>query len=303
MNDISNHGNVKKYSFIVGHRYGGSVISQVSEWVEKRRSLCFAEIVSVHSLHPMHAAQLGDFDLVDPKLIPVNVTKCEFSNVNEVTVPAYFETARPDLIFVMGLRQILAPDFLQRLAALRITVLGFHPAPLPQFPGASPIQHAVSFNVLDWAVSCFEIKDGPVDAGPLISVDRFDLPKSVDATYLDAMVSTTIASRVATIMENSGHYVHLKGQRPRGQLLPQLPRTNAWLDPNQKTEELAKKIKMYAKPYLGAYLTLNGSAKRVYGMECTSADVTGDIGKVLSMDDSSVDLHCLEGVIRFYLKC
>ena len=71
-------------------------------------------------------------------------------------------------VVLAGYMQLLRPVFLERF---RDRVINVHPALLPQFPGAHPIEDALAAGVAETGATVHYVDDG-VDTGPVIVQER-----------------------------------------------------------------------------------------------------------------------------------
>jgi phosphoribosylglycinamide formyltransferase 1 len=73
-----------------------------------------------------------------------------------------------ELVVCAGYMQLLRPGFLQRFPG---RVVNVHPAPLPDFPGAHPLEDLLAAGVTEAAATVHYVDDG-VDTGPVIASER-----------------------------------------------------------------------------------------------------------------------------------
>lgn len=82
-----------------------------------------------------------------------------------------------DLVVCAGYMRVVTPAFLKRFPR---RVINLHPALLPAFPGATPIEDAMAYGVRVTGVTVHFVDDG-IDTGPVI------LQQSVDIEYNDTV--------------------------------------------------------------------------------------------------------------------
>ncbi len=80
------------------------------------------------------------------------------------------------LVVLAGYMQLLDPAF---LAVFPRSVINVHPALLPAFPGANPIQDQIAYGVKVSGVTVHFVDDG-VDTGPIILQEAVTLPYTRD---------------------------------------------------------------------------------------------------------------------------
>jgi len=70
-----------------------------------------------------------------------------------------------ELIICAGYMQLLTPSFLERFPG---RVVNVHPAPLPDFPGAHPLEDLLAAGASEAAATVHYV-DGGIDTGPVIA--------------------------------------------------------------------------------------------------------------------------------------
>lgn len=80
-----------------------------------------------------------------------------------------------DLVVLAGYMRVVTPEFLKRFTH---RVINLHPALLPAFPGATPIEDAMAYGVRVTGVTVHFVDEG-IDTGPVI------LQQPVDIEYND----------------------------------------------------------------------------------------------------------------------
>jgi phosphoribosylglycinamide formyltransferase-1 len=73
-----------------------------------------------------------------------------------------------DLVVCAGFMHLLRPNFLERFPG---RIVNTHSAPLPEFPGAHPIEDVLAAGVSETAATVHFVDEG-VDAGPVIAAER-----------------------------------------------------------------------------------------------------------------------------------
>jgi phosphoribosylglycinamide formyltransferase-1 len=89
-----------------------------------------------------------------------------------------------DLVVCAGYMHLLRPSFLERFPG---RVVNTHSAPLPDFPGAHPIEDVLAAGVPETAATVHYVDEG-VDSGPVIAAERVPVLETDDAETLRARV-------------------------------------------------------------------------------------------------------------------
>lgn len=96
----------------------------------------------------------------------------------------WIESKKPDLGVIVAYGSILKADALEIPARGWINV---HYSLLPEYPGASPVQHALLDGKQSTGVTVFQLDDG-VDTGPILMSRSMDIPSIATAgTLLDEL--------------------------------------------------------------------------------------------------------------------
>jgi len=102
-----------------------------------------------------------------------------FQKISSSETLEAIRSLRPDIIFVLGLSQLLPPELL-RIAPLG--VIGSHPALLPENRGRHPLIWALVKGLSKSGLTFFYIDEG-VDSGDIIMQREFPIP--IDSTAQD----------------------------------------------------------------------------------------------------------------------
>jgi phosphoribosylglycinamide formyltransferase-1 len=89
-----------------------------------------------------------------------------------------------DLVVCAGYMHLLRPAFLDRFPG---RVVNTHSAPLPDFPGAHPIEDVLAAGVPETAATVHYVDEG-VDSGPVIAVERVPVERGDTVETLRARV-------------------------------------------------------------------------------------------------------------------
>jgi phosphoribosylglycinamide formyltransferase-1 len=89
-----------------------------------------------------------------------------------------------DLVVCAGYMHLLRPVFLERFPG---RVVNTHSAPLPDFPGAHPIEDVLAAGVPETAATVHYVDEG-VDSGPVIAVERVPVRAGDTVSSLKARV-------------------------------------------------------------------------------------------------------------------
>jgi len=96
----------------------------------------------------------------------------------------WFEERSVQLVVCAGFMWLLRPPFLDRYAG---RIVNTHSAPLPDFPGAHPIEDVLAAGVRETAATVHYVDEG-IDTGPVIAAERVPVLPEDTADTLRARV-------------------------------------------------------------------------------------------------------------------
>jgi phosphoribosylglycinamide formyltransferase 1 len=100
---------------------------------------------------------------------------------------AYLKQRGVRLVVLAGYMQLLDPGFLSQFPQ---SVVNVHPALLPAFPGAHPIEDQIAYGVKVSGVTVHFVDEG-VDTGPIILQEAVTLPYTRDDKEILAVLHRT----------------------------------------------------------------------------------------------------------------
>ena len=105
-------------------------------------------------------------------------------DAHDAAMAEWFEARGVRLVVCAGYMWLLRPAFLDRYGG---RIVNTHSAPLPEFPGAHPIEDVLAAGVPETAATVHYVDEG-VDTGPVIAVERVPVLPGDTADSLRARV-------------------------------------------------------------------------------------------------------------------
>ena len=105
-------------------------------------------------------------------------------DARDAAMADWLEARQVDLVVCAGYMHLLTPSFLDRFPG---RVVNTHSAPLPEFPGAHPIEDVLAAGVRETAATVHYVDEG-IDTGAVIASERVPVLPGDDATTLRARV-------------------------------------------------------------------------------------------------------------------
>jgi phosphoribosylglycinamide formyltransferase 1 len=105
-------------------------------------------------------------------------------DARDAAMADWLEAGQVDLVVCAGYMHLLTPSFLDRFPG---RVVNTHSAPLPEFPGAHPIEDVLAAGVGETAATVHYVDEG-IDTGAVIASERVPVLPGDDVAALRARV-------------------------------------------------------------------------------------------------------------------
>jgi len=254
------------------------------------------EVVGVLGFEPTSTALVSGYARMDGVAAASGIPYLGFKQINTSAVEQQLREWKPDVLFVVGLSQLIRRPLLD--LALK-GCIGFHPTRLPKGRGRAP----TAWIVLDRcpaAASFFLMGEG-ADDGPLFVQQDFDVDESDDATSvlrktLDAMVlaldhwlpqlKAGAWAPTPQVEENATWY---GVRRPEDGAID-------WLE---SAENICRLIRAATRPHPGAYTFLREHKLTVWKSRVEeNLPIKGVVGRILKKEaDDSLLVQAGDGLL------
>lgn len=221
-----------------------------------------APIHGVVTLAPEAAARRSGTADYAPLCARFGVPLHRVSDINGPEAKGILAALAPDVAFVIGWHQILRPPV---LALARLGMIGAHASLLPRNRGSAPINWALingdrtTGNTLMWLAP-------DVDAGDVIDQVEFDITPYDTCATLYRKVAESNRDMLLALLP-----ALLRGERPGtpqiqdgGPLLPRRRPADGLVNWGVSSRVLYDFIRALARPYPGAFSTLEGARFRIW---------------------------------------
>lgn len=239
-------------------------------------------ITCVLGLDESHAGRVSDYRSLRKLATEAGLPYRSFDKVVEPGVRAFLEAHPPDLLFVVGLSQ-LVPEEMFSLAPGG--VIGFHPTPLPQGRGRAPVAWTILLEQ-PAAANLFFLTAG-ADEGDIIEQRPVDVRPDDYARQLIDRTNTVLEQMVIDLAP-----AIRSGTLPRQ---PQDHRAATWygrrrpsdglIDWAAPVQDVYRLIRACSHPYPGAFTYYEDERVVVWRAKPHGrADHFGTLGQVLRVD-------------------
>lgn len=238
-----------------------------------------APVVGVLGLDPAAAGGVSGYRDLGPVAKASAIEHCPFRRLDEPAAEQRLRAWEPDLVFVVGLSQLVGADL---LSIATTGFVGFHPTALPAGRGRAPI----AWLVLDGApaAATFFLLDDGVDAGPILHQEPIDLDPGDTAGDLEVKISSAIDRALdawlpvllggkATCEPQDEAAATYRGRRTE---------RDGRIDWSAPAAQIDRLVRASTRPHPGAYTYAGGSRLRVWETELADGRHRGVTGRVLA---------------------
>jgi methionyl-tRNA formyltransferase len=241
------------------------------------------KLVGVLGLSPLKSANVSGYCRLDDLAISANIPYVEFKNVNNPEIIDIIRQWSLDLLFVVGLSQLIKKEL---LSIPRLGCVGFHPTWLPKGRGRAPVAW-LTLEGCPGAATFFLMDDG-ADSGPILAQEPFfvseddyatdvteKLELAIDAA-LDRWLPRLLTGEWQPVVQRPDHATFYGKRAPEDALI-------IW---EWSAERIYSLIRAASRPYPGAYTYLGYHRLIIWRAKTeTSLPYKGAIGRIVHADN------------------
>jgi methionyl-tRNA formyltransferase len=241
-----------------------------------------ANVVGVLELIPPDPSVVSGFTRLNDVAAEWNVPCVGFQNINAPEIVAQVRDWQPDLLFVVGLSQLVKAEL---LSVPSLACVGFHPTALPRGRGRAP----VAWLVLDATpgAATFFVMDEGADSGPILVQEPFDVSPTDDAASVTAALEAAIERALDRWLPKllAGEW----NPQPQDDTLATYHGKRApedgWIDWSRPAVEIDALIRAAGRPHPGAYTYFKDRKLIVWQSQLDrTTPYRGVVGRVLLTD-------------------
>lgn len=201
-----------------------------------------------------------------------------FSNV--VDCEPELRAFRPDLLFAVGLSQIVPLEMLQ---LPRLGGVGFHPTALPRGRGRAAIAWMVR-NLEDGAGTFFGMREG-VDDGPIYAQVAFSVTEADDASTVEAKLLRAEAVALDRWLPSlrEGKWVGTEQDHRQATWYGRRAPADGRVDWRMPREEILRLIRSSTRPHPGAFAQVGDHLVRFWRASPDETPFEGVPGRILDV--------------------
>lgn len=241
-----------------------------------------ANVVGVLELVPDDPAAISGFARLNDVAVEASVPCVGFQNINAPEIVAQVREWQPDLLFVVGLSQLVKTDL---LSVPKLACVGFHPTMLPRGRGRAPVAWLV-VDATPGAANFF-VMDAGTDSGPILVQEPFDVSPTDDAEQVTASLEQAIVRALDRWLPKllAGEWNPQPQDEAQATYHGKRAPEDGWIDWTKSAHEIHALIRAAGRPHPGAYSYLKDRKLLVWRAELDRVTpFRGVIGRVLLND-------------------
>ena len=280
---------MKRYLFIGSVDYSAHCL----------KALLDMKVDIVDILCPVKAAAAGNSDYVDLKTVAQEHSREVHYFKNIADEEEYIRNKKPDVIFVLGLSQIVPPSI---LSIPTIGCIGSHPALLPQNRGRHPIVWSLVNGLEKSGVTLFWLDEG-VDSGDIWVQKEFNIDLDDDAGSLynkSKDITVELLQEYLSELE-SGEAERIPQDHSQANYWPKRGFEDGEIDWKMGSKKIYDLIRALTNPYVGAHCRYQGNVCKIWKAQLVNTKIDlKDVepGEVVGVNGDEVAVKTGDGVLK-----
>lgn len=240
-------------------------------------------VVGVLGLAPAKAANVSGYARLKDMARKAGIPYADFEDINRPETVARVRKWAPDVLFVVGLSQLVKPDL---LAVPRLGCVGYHPTRLPEGRGRAPLAW-LTLQARSGASTFYQM-DESADSGPILAQQPFivkgsdyaadvvrKLEDAIDIA-LDRWLPCLRAGKWNPRPQNHSRATYYGKRAPEDGVIH-------W---SQSARKILALVRATSRPHPGAYTTLGERKLTIWRAEIEyKLRYTGVTGRILLIDE------------------
>ncbi len=213
------------------------------------------ELISVLGYEPKDSTLVSGYSNLREVCSTHHIFYKPFTKINTPDVVQILKTQSPDVIFIVGLSQLVSEEILELPT---LGCVGFHPTKLPKGRGRAPIAWLVleeSLGAANFFLMGKGADDGPIFVQKDFAVDINDDASSIESKILCA-IDNCLDNWLPKLKE--GIWEPVPQDETQATYYEKRAPEDGWIDWTDNSEKIDRLIKASAKPHPMAYSFHNG---------------------------------------------
>lgn len=271
----------------------GSVNSSLvtlKKLIQHKCNLC-----GVLALEPMSANNVSGYVNLKKVADKYNIPCLYFKSINEKHVIKYVSEVQPDLLFVIGLSQLVREPL---ISIAKIGNIGFHPTMLPEGRGRG----AIAWMILGKAngAATFFLLDKGMDSGPIIGQKKFEISNKDYASDIIEKIKDSMSDLLDDLLPKIkvGIIQAVPQEHSKATFLGRRKPEDGKIDWTQSADSIHRLIRATSHPLPGAFTIYEDN---IIIIQHATIEVYrryfGVPGRILEIVDKNILVACNEGAI------
>lgn len=255
-----------------------------------------AHVVGVLGLDASASRDVSDFDPLSEVATAAAIPFRAFTKINTPEIVQQIRDWNPDLLFVVGLSQLVHDEI---LSIPRMGSIGFHPTRLPVGRGRAPIAW------LTWdgtpGAATFFVIEAEADAGAIFVQEPFDVAPGMYAHEVIDAARHAIDSALDRWLPQllAGVWNPLPQDPGKATFWGKRAAEDGHVDWTNNAAEIERLVRTAARPYPGAYTYWRDQKLLIWRASATSLPFRGVTGRILqTWPDGAALVQCGSGLLR-----
>jgi methionyl-tRNA formyltransferase len=255
-----------------------------------------AHVVGVLGLDRSASEGVSDYAPLDDVAAASGVPHRAFVKVNDAGVVEQVRAWAPDLLFVVGLSQLIHAPM---MAIPPMGAVGFHPTPLPRGRGRAPVAW-LTWDAAPGAASFFVLEE-EADAGAIFVQEPFDVPAGAYAGEVVQQVRDAITRALDRWLPRllAGEWNPIPQDEAAASFWGRRAAEDGWIDWTVSAAAIARLVRTASHPYPGAYTYFRDRKLFVWRASLVNAPFRGVTARVQHVaPDGSFVVQTGDGLLR-----
>ena len=268
----------------------GSVNSSLKTFGKLIEHRC--NLVGVLALDPAKSKNVSGYVDLKPHAEQAGVDSIHFGKISESQVEDFVRQKEPDLLFVIGLSQLVREPL---LSMAKVGNVGFHPTRLPEGRGRG----AVAWMILGKApgAATFFLMDEGMDSGPILEQKEYEVTSDDYAQDVIDKIKSSIGEVLDDFLPklNAGEIVPQPQDHGKATYLGKRAPQDGLIDWNRQAGDIHRLIRATSNPLPGAYSFYKGKKVIISRAELEQKNThIGVPGRILEVKEDKLLVACGE---------
>lgn len=218
-----------------------------------------------------------------------------FDNINGVEPVEFISSKNPDLLFVVGLSQLVKEELLN---IPKYGCIGFHPTKLPKGRGRGAVAW-ILLGKAKGAATFFKLDEG-MDSGPILIQEPFQVNDDDYASNVIDKIILAIEKGLDKTLPDlkNGVIKFQKQDHKKATYLGRRRPEDGYIDWEKSANEIHTLIRATSKPLPGAFTYFDERKVVINKAEIVEkSNHIGVTGRISKIDESGIEVHTGEGQI------